>query len=620
MSRRDSSETIASLDGLRALSVLAVLAYHAREAWLPGGYLGVEVFFVLSGALITRLLLQERERTGRIDLKAFWQRRLRRLLPAQAALLLGLLALGALALGARASQFRGDLLPSLLYLENWHQIRGGEFYFADQGLPLLRHLWSLAVEGQFYLLWPVVLTGMWALLRRRGSMAFTALLALGSLLLMARLAGPAGGDAESLARLNRAYLGTDTRLSGLLLGGLLAMALHGRMPRATRSLQAASWLGLAVLLILFRVLPLAHPLLPRGGLLLVDAATLLILVSSFQGGGSLDRLLALKPLAWIGQRSYGLYLWHWPIFKLVSPHREGLAWMALRWALAFLVTELSFRFVEAPFRKGLRRALATAWSRSRLLTLAATSALALLLFGGGAALASRPVYVDEVRESLRAAESAVDHAVAPAAPPPPSAPPAPRGPAPAMPALPDPAALEVLEGVEITAIGDSVMKGAAPALKATGEAHLGEGLLRVDAEESRAFSAALQVARAFRKQERLGEVVVVHLGTNNSSLPEAQFRQLMTELSDRRLVVFVTARSDKTELCAEVNGTLARLAEGWPNVRVFDWNALAESHPDLFYSDRTHLRPVGARFYALSLLHRIAEVLPPEPPAMPEAP
>jgi hypothetical protein len=169
-----------------------------------------------------------------------------------------------------------------------------------------------------------------------------------------------------------------------------------------------------------------------------------------------------------------------------------------------------------------------------------------------------------------------------------------------------------MQGLRLTAIGDSVMKGAAPALKRLGEATLGEGQIQINAEESRPFISALPILGGYLKEQDLGEIVVVHLGTNNSSIPEAQFRKLMAILADRKLVLLLTVKSDKTKACQAVNGTLEALAAGYPNVRILDWSAASSAHPEFFYADQTHLRPEGARFYAELILTQVA-LLPGEP-------
>jgi hypothetical protein len=185
--------------------------------------------------------------------------------------------------------------------------------------------------------------------------------------------------------------------------------------------------------------------------------------------------------------------------------------------------------------------------------------------------------------------------------------PSPSGPAPSVSTIHlKPLELPSVEGLKITAIGDSVMKGAAPSLKEEGEKWLGEGGILINAEESRPFASALSLVRSYRQQERLGDVVVIHLGTNNSAIRTSDFQHLAEELADRKLVLFLTVHSSHEDACAEVNRELTKAVTAMPNARLLGWNLLAEIHPDAFYSDRTHLRPLGARFYASTILAEIA--------------
>ena len=603
------------------------MLFHAHFEWLGGGFLGVEVFFVVSGFLITGLLLKEHAGTGHIRFWPFWQRRFRRLLPALLLLLFAVGGVGVGCLGSRASQFRLDLPASLVYGENWYQISSHSSYFADGGLPLLRHLWSLAVEGQFYFVWPLVVAGLLRAGqgRTRHLVLATALLGAASLGLMFWLADPSGSSLAAVDSLNRAYLGTDTRALGLLVGALLAVCLRRpeALPAWSRTLDAGAALGLAGLVVLMVRCGLQTPLLYRGGLLLVDACTGLVLIALVAPASRwLRRGLGWWPLERIGQRSYGLYLWHWPVFRLLNPeHETGLRFLATL-AITGLLTEASYRFLELPVQQGaLQRWRARSrehpsyWRRNRPRLLAATLLLACLW--ETAALAERAPYVDPIQASIQAGAAALDRH----GPEPGPAPQVPPPPVPDVPGIPaaqaakDPKDLktehfvpptlvvpEDLQGARLTAVGDSVMKGAALALKQQGEATLGAGKVQINAEECRSFGTALEILRGYKQEHRLGDLVVIHLGTNNSSISESQFRNVMELLADRRLVLFLTAKSDKLKACATVNTALQGMVASCPNARLLDWKALADPHPGYFYADHTHLRPEGAQFYAASIL------------------
>ena len=605
-----SPQAILGLDGLRAVSVIAVLLFHASFDWMRGGFLGVEVFFVISGFLITGLLIRERERRGRINLGRFWQRRLRRLLPALVAFLLCVSTFGIFYLGTRASQFRTDLLMSMAYLENWYQLHSGGSYFADQGLPLLRHLWSLAVEGQFYLVWPLLVAGTLRCAKGRTwpLVALTAALAAASCAWALRLADPFNvSGLKALASLNRVYLGTDTRACGLLAGALLALTLRPG-PAGRRgpgwSLDLAALAALAGLGLLMVQTDIQTPFLYRGGLLLVDALTLVVIAALVAPSARVVRaILGWAPLEWLGRRSYGLYLWHWPVFRCLAPAQHDPAWFGLRVLTALLLTELSYRCLEVPIRRGaLQRwwsapASCPAWRRDVLRLAFATLAAASLW--ESKALADRAPYLDPVAEAIQAGAVALDNGPA-------SIPPAGTEQAVPTPAITAADLPLCLKGMHLTAIGDSVMKGAAIPLKRIGEASLGAGMIQINAEECRPFYSALEILRDYKRENRLGDVVVVHLGTNNSAISEDSFRKLMDLLGDRRSVLFLTAKSDKLKACETVNRTLESLAAEFPNARVLDWKTAADAHPEYFYSDQTHLRPEGARRYAELILNQFA--------------
>jgi peptidoglycan/LPS O-acetylase OafA/YrhL len=351
------------LDGLRALAVAAVLLYHADSQLLPGGFLGVEVFFVISGYLITSLLLSEWRRHGRIDLRTFWLHRARRLLPALFVLLLAALTFAVMFLPGEVAAMRGDALAAAAYVANWYFVLEQRSYFETVGRPPpLRHLWSLAIEEQFYVLWPPLLALGLRWLRRPLLLGLVGAGALASALLMALLFRP---DADP----SRVYFGTDTRASGLLLGAALALVWAPGRP-AVQTARAAPWMldaaGLAALAVLaWCTVQLSEftPALYRGGFVLVGAATVVLLAVATHPAARLGpRLLGRQPLRWIGQRSYSLYLWHWPVFVVTRPQLDvaldGWPLLAARLALTCALAELSYRYVETPIRHG---ALGRAW-------------------------------------------------------------------------------------------------------------------------------------------------------------------------------------------------------------------------------------------------------------------
>lgn len=335
-----------ALDGLRAVAVLAVMLYHADVAWLPGGFLGVDVFFSLSGWLITALLLRERAETGRIDLRGFWARRARRLLPALLLVLVAVAGYAAwLAAPVELDRIRGDGLAALLYVANWRMVFAGESYFEAFAVPSpLRHLWSLGIEEQWYLLWPLVLP---VVLRWRRAVVPVLLGgAAMSALVMALLFEP---DDPS-----RAYYGTDSRVQALLLGAVLAFVVD-RSPPVVRPLGVV---GLAARGVLFAVGDDTHAWLYRGGFGLTALVTVAVVAAAVAPDGPVRRVLGVAPLPAIGRISYGLYLWHWPVYVALTPSRtdlDGTALLALRFAVTFLAAGLMAVLLERPMRSGRMR-------------------------------------------------------------------------------------------------------------------------------------------------------------------------------------------------------------------------------------------------------------------------
>jgi peptidoglycan/LPS O-acetylase OafA/YrhL/lysophospholipase L1-like esterase len=599
------------LDGLRALAVAGVIAYHLGILGLPGGYLGVEVFFVVSGYLITSLLAAEWDRSGSIDLKRFWLRRARRLLPAAFLLILATIAFVDLFLPSELAGLRSDALASFAYVTNWYLVFDHKSYFQAIGRPpLLQHLWSLAVEEQFYLAWPLFLT--FALRRWSRRRLFFVVLAgaLASTLLMARLYQP---DVDP----TRLYYGTDTRASGLLVGAALALGLRpGESHRgSSASIDALGLLALGTLVGIFVWLGEFNPFLYHGGFLLTATVTaILIAVVAHPRARVLPRLLGSAPLRWVGLRSYSLYLWHWPVLALTRPQIDvpwsGLPLVAGQLVVILALAELSYRFVETPARQGalergwaaLCRAWASLWSARggrrwwlglQWLTAAGTVVACASVFGTSVALAqpaAPPAYL--TTESVHAVSGPLVAGAAPT--------PVRRvgtgftGPkTSATPGTNDASVLPTAPPETVTAIGDSVMVGAAPALAKTVGA---TDTLEIDARVGRQVDEAIANLRARQAAHQLGDVVVIHVGTNGTFSAE-QFDTLMQALAGVHRVVFVNVKVPRTWEGPN-NAVIAAGVRRYPNAVLVDWYDASANRPDLFWDDGIHLRPAGAKLYA----------------------
>ena len=343
-----------ALDGIRAFAVTAVIFYHLGYHRARGGFLGVDTFFVLSGFLITSLLLREQAGDGRISLSAFWARRARRLLPALFLLLLVVVVFASTTMTAlELNQLRGDAIASLFYVANWHFIATGQSYFSQFLLTPspLQHLWSLAIEEQFYLLWPLAVVGvmaLWSGTRRAMFVVIIAGIAL-SQLTMVRLYNESDPS--------RAYYGTESRAHTLLVGCLLALLLSGRLEirgRLGRALPTLGVLAFAACLVAYSTVE-ASARLFYGGDLVFAILVAIVIAAAVQPAGRLRSFLGLSPLRYVGRISYGLYLWHWPVIIFVTAERTGLVdnqLNAVRLTITVAITLASYYLLEQPILRG----------------------------------------------------------------------------------------------------------------------------------------------------------------------------------------------------------------------------------------------------------------------------
>ena len=370
------------LDGLRALALLAVLAFHHGWPGARGGYLGVSSFFTLSGFLITTLALGEWERTGRLSWRRFWERRVRRLLPAAVVTLVAVLGIYAWLDTGWGPGVRGDVLAALGYGANWHSaLEGGGYAQLFAAPSPVVHFWSLAIEEQFYVLFPLAFTGAMVLAgrgRRLGtaSVVFT-LAAVVSFAAAWVSASRYGNDGI-------AYYGTHTRAGELLVGVALAVVLARVAPRRSRALQLAGLAAVVGLALLWHSVPIGDPRLFHGATAL-NALLTAVLVAAVAGAGWLDRALGVAPLRGLGKVSYGAYLFHWPIFLVLAPPRFELAsgWLfALRLGVTVVAAVVSYVAIEAPFRFRLPM------PRPRLVGMVAAGALVVVALAYG--LPQRP--------------------------------------------------------------------------------------------------------------------------------------------------------------------------------------------------------------------------------------
>jgi peptidoglycan/LPS O-acetylase OafA/YrhL len=380
-----------ALDGIRALAVGAVLAYHAGLPWARGGFLGVDAFFVLSGYLITSLLLLEWRARGAIGLTAFWARRARRLLPALFLMLIGVAGYAVFfAAPEELGKLRGDALATIGYVANWRPLFSGQSYFDQFSVPSpLRHTWSLAIEEQWYAFWPLLLL---VLLRwRRASLG--SLLAI-SLIMMAGSAFLMGWLFHPGADPSRVYYGTDTRAQALLMGAALAMLLLQRGPLrsrpASQMLQIAAVVCAVYIGWVWATTSGNSVFLYRGGFLLLAAAVAVVIAASVQPkAGPIGRMLSLPPLRSLGLISYGVYLWHWPIYLVLTPDRtgwDGYGLFAARVLVTLAIAVASYKLIEMPVRRGALRQWRASWTLAPSAAAGLVVALVIVTRGGAPAV------------------------------------------------------------------------------------------------------------------------------------------------------------------------------------------------------------------------------------------
>jgi peptidoglycan/LPS O-acetylase OafA/YrhL len=578
--------TMPALDGIRAVAIAAVVLYHGDIIWTPGGLLGVEVFFVLSGYLITSLLVSELQAGGAIAIGRFLKRRARRLLPALFVMLALVSAAFVLWWPGEVARTRGDVAAAATYTSNWYLIGTHHSYFSAFARPSpFGHLWSLAIEEQFYLLWPPILFLLWKLLRdpRRvaGAVLGLAGVSVGALSLIY-----SGGDPS------RVYYGTDTRASALLIGA--ALALLWRPSDETRPLprlnpwllDAATLLSGAILVWAFMRFDDQSPFTYRPGLLMVSLATASLIAACVHPDARVGRLLGLSPLRWLGKRSYSIYIWYFPVFAVTRPGVDlnvtvGTAF-ALRAAITLTFAELSYRFVEEPIRHGAmkrwfrylaeregspspdRRSMALGMSGAAVIAATVACSLVVAMVGAPTPVAAGPPSPPVTSVDL------IADTVIPVGPP---------GPANLNPPV---------------ALGDSVMSGARAALRT----RLGRVL--IDAAVGRHVEEGIAILARLRHAGRLGHVVIVHLG-NNGRFTTDEFERMMKVLVNVDRVVFVTVKVPR-RWETSVNTVLWAGVARHPNTVLVDWRHLWMRCPGkVFGSDGTHLSAAGGDCYAKAI-------------------
>ncbi len=577
-----SNRYIHSVDGLRAVAVIAVLLYHLGIDWIPGGFLGVDLFFVISGYVITGLILDSIEKSGGLDLRAFYLSRIRRLLPA----LIAMVVLTTLYIGVYAPEtvrrFLNDLPNVFTGTMNWALVNREQDYFeVISRPPLLQHTWSLAVEAQFYLVWPLVLLFVLRYFGKK-NISFVALaiaLASGIALFIYSVQIDIKESAVS-----HVYFGTDTHSIGLFLGAALAVSWKPQnltkeiTKRAQDFVDLIGVFGFLGLLSAFLFINESDPTLYRIAFPLTALFGCATLISVIHPASRFAPILSTRPALWIGERSYGIYLWHWIVFQLTRPSIDlvGDDWAlySLRVLIVFALADISYRYIETPIRRGYFEL----WFRGmkyRTPSVRIRQKLSALLAALVTLFATTQDYInareraDEIEAQEIAAEEAANSANT----------------------EDDVITDTATPGLWVT--GDSVILGIRNVLASY------ERIELINARVGRQIGELIEVARTDQKFVA-DSPVVLNLG-NNNRLIESDVTALFEIVKDQPRVIVVNTAVPRSWR-DENNAIISKVSSRYPNTILIDWQKLSEGHPEYFASDGVHLNPPGVNAYVSAIL------------------
>ncbi len=581
---RNAALYIAPIDGLRAIAVIAVLLYHLGISWIPGGFLGVDLFFVISGYVITRLILDSIDRSSALDLRAFYFNRLRRLVPA----LVFMVTLTTMFIGVWAPETVRRFLKDLPYVfsgsMNWSLVSRQQDYFESIGRPpLLQHTWSLGVEAQFYLIWPLVLLFILKYFGKK-NIPIVSLIAAGAsgvalFLYSLKI------DSESQGSVSHVYFGTDTHSLGLFLGSALAVSWIPQnlskviSKRAQDFVDGVGVVGFLGLLTTFLFINETDPTLYKLAFPLAGIFGCATLMSVVHPASRFAPILSYKPFLWIGERSYGIYLWHWVIFQVTRPSIDiaGKPWAlyTLRILIVFALADISLRWVEIPVRRGnfelwfrgMKYRTPNVRLRQRLTVLLTT----ISIIAAATAISVNALSVADTRavqEAKRAQElSEINQA---------------------------PTAPTAEPGLWVT--GDSVILGIRSALEKYRHIEL------INARVGRQLPELIQVAG--NDQIHAPNSTVIFDVGNNNQITESTFVQLMEIVKNQPQIIVINTAVPRP--WRSINNEIVRnVITRYPNTTLIDWEVISQNHPEFFASDGVHLNPPGANAYVSAILEKL---------------
>ena len=568
-----STRHISSIDGLRAIAVTAVVLYHLGISWIPGGFLGVDLFFVISGYVITRLILDSINQSSALDLRAFYAARIRRIFPGFIFMVICTIIFIGVWAPEAIKRFLSDLPYALTGTINWLLVARNQDYFETIGRPpLLQHTWSLAVELQFYLIWPIILLTVLKYFGKKNIARIALIIAMisGTALFFVSLQL----DQANAKQISHIYFGTDTHSLGLFLGAALAVSwipqnLSANIEkRAQDVIDAIGVVGLLGLISVFLFIDQSNASLYRIAFPLAGIFGCLVIISLVHPASRFAPLISTAPFRWVGQRSYGIYIWHWVIFQVTRPSVDlsGQTWALYlaRVLLVLALADISLRWVEIPFRQGvvqnwfrgmkyrsakvrLRQQLSVIFSI--VITLAITTSISVQAITKS----------DQIANELLAPS---DEPIKP---------------------IED---LASTTGLWVT--GDSVILGIRSKLEAKQHISL------VNARVGRQAPELLAVMRV--DQTSVPESPVVFNLGNNNALSEPTVVEIFEILKNQPQIIVVNTAVPRSWKDAN-NAIISSVAARYPNVIVIDWNKISTGRPELFAPDGVHLSPAGSDVY-----------------------
>jgi len=579
MATKRGIQHIPAIDGLRAIAVTAVIFYHLGFQWITGGFLGVDLFFVISGYVITRLLLDSIARSGGLDLRGFYKARARRLLPPMVFMIVVTTFYISIWAQDSVKRFLTDTPFSLTGAMNWWLVFKEQDYFEAIGRPpLLQHTWSLAVETQFYLIWPVLLL---IILKRFGKKvipvaALAIALISGTALFLVSL------QLDASSSVSHVYFGTDTHSIGLFLGAALAVSWIPQNFKSEVSNKAQNFIdfigvfGLVGILGSFLLIDESSPTAYKIAFPLAALFGAAIITSIVHPASRFAPILQNRVLLWIGERSYAIYLWHWVVFQITRPRVDidGQDWalITLRILVVLALADISLKLVELPIRtgkveywfKGMKYRTAPVRKRQKIAVISSISVLVLSLSAlSSVAVVSSNRAAEEFQESLQSEPEII------------------------------PPVAEISDRTELIWLtGDSVILGIRSAIAEI------RPLLVINARVGRAAPELLQeMSRDLEKAA--GSTVVMDLG-NNDLLTEETVRAIFELVKESSKVIVVNTAVPRPYRDAN-NELIARLATEYANVKVVDWNAISDGRPEYFAPDGVHLVPTGVSAYVMAI-------------------